>query len=79
MNKKTFVTIVGLMIFLTSCAKENEKTSPGIISGDLIVFHAGSLAVPFKEIKNEFIKKKMKNIITSFKKCFKNIKHSTLY
>jgi len=57
MNKKRFVTIVGLIILLTSCAKKNEKVSADIISGDLIVFLAGSLAVPFKEIKKEFNKK----------------------
>ena len=54
MNKKIFATIVGSIILLTSCGK-NEKISSNKVSGDLIVFLAGSLAVPFKDIKNEFI------------------------
>ncbi len=60
MKKNIFTTIVVLLVFLVflaSCGKENEKISSNTISGDLIVFHAGSLAVPFKEIKREFNKK----------------------
>ena len=57
MNKKTFISIVVLIILLTSCAEKDEKLSFDKISGKLIVFHAGSLAVPFKEIKKEFNKK----------------------
>ena len=57
MYKKTFTTIIVLTIFLSSCSKKNEELSPDKISGDLIVFYAGSLIVPFKKIKNEFNKK----------------------
>ena len=32
----------------------NKLSAPTDISGDLIVFHAGSLSVPFKQIKKEF-------------------------
>ena len=53
MNKNTFTTII-LLVFLASCGKEKEIISSNKISGDLIVFLAGSLAIPFKEIKNEF-------------------------
>ena len=58
MNKKTFTIIIILLVFLVSCGNENEneKVSSNKISGDLIVFLAGSLAVPFKEIKKEFNK-----------------------
>ena len=55
-HKKRFTVIVALIISLTSCEKNNEMISHDKISGDLIVFLAGSLAVPFKEIKNEFNK-----------------------
>ena len=54
--KKAF-TIIVVLIFLSSCTGKNEKLSPDKISGDLIVFNAGSLIVPFKKIKNEFNKK----------------------
>jgi len=57
MKKITFALIIVLSIFLLSCAEKSDKKLPNTISGNLIVFHAGSLAVPFKEIKNEFIKK----------------------
>ncbi|MCK5851448.1 substrate-binding domain-containing protein, partial [bacterium] len=54
--KKAF-TIIVVLIFLSSCTGKDEKLSPDKISGDLIVFNAGSLIVPFKKIKNEFNKK----------------------
>jgi len=38
--------------FLASAVMTNEKTSEE--SGELIIFHAGSLAVPFKQICEEF-------------------------
>ena len=55
--KKTFTIIIVLTILLSSCTEKDEKLSPDKISGDLIVFNAGSLIVPFKKIKNEFNKK----------------------
>jgi len=56
MSKKIFISIAVSIFFLASCA-ENKKISPDKISGDLIVFNAGSLIIPFKKIKNEFNKK----------------------
>ncbi len=52
-----FTTIIVLIISLTSCSKKNEKIPLNKISGDLVVFHAGSLAIPFNEIKKVFNKK----------------------
>lgn len=45
-----------MIVFLASCGRKEEvrkAAAPGL-SGKLIVFHAGSLSVPFKEISKEF-------------------------
>ena len=57
MYKKIFISIAVSTFFFASCSEKKGKLSPDTVSGDLIVFHAGSLAVPFKKIKNEFNKK----------------------
>jgi molybdate/tungstate transport system substrate-binding protein len=55
---KTFLLIPGLFVALfmqTSCNQTNMKNkSTDEISGDLIIFHAGSLAVPMKMLSEEF-------------------------
>jgi len=51
MKKIILFIIVGLISFSMSAQLQNNK-----ISGDLIIFHAGSLAVPFKEVASEFNK-----------------------
>ncbi|MEA3497359.1 MAG: tungstate ABC transporter substrate-binding protein WtpA [Bacteroidota bacterium] len=55
---KIFLTIIILSITFYGCnnPKEEEEEEKSEISGKLIIFHAGSLAVPFKLIKEEFEK-----------------------
>ncbi|MCK4288992.1 MAG: tungstate ABC transporter substrate-binding protein WtpA [Bacteroidales bacterium] len=64
-TNKLQLSIVILVVLLTSFTacntnktdkSTNQKKSKTTISGDLIVFHAGSLSVPFKEIAKEFKK-----------------------
>jgi molybdate/tungstate transport system substrate-binding protein len=49
--KRLIALFAGLALFLASNGQNPES-----LSGDLIIFHAGSLSVPLKEIKAEFIK-----------------------
>ncbi len=58
---KHILFLLFLILFFNSCVntKENPKTleqqsNINEISGDLIIFHAGSLAIPFGEIIKEF-------------------------
>jgi molybdate/tungstate transport system substrate-binding protein len=50
--KRTFLLLIAFLtaIFVSAQQKNND------ISGDLVIFHAGSLSVPFKEIAAEFNK-----------------------
>lgn len=57
MGKIVITFIAVLTIVLTSCGRKSENSSNKKISGDLIIFHAGSLSVPFKKIKKEFNKR----------------------
>lgn len=53
MNKIIKTILILLSIgFLAAVVMTNEK--PSEVSGQLIIFHAGSLAVPFKQICDEF-------------------------
>jgi len=52
MIKKIFLVFVSISISI--CMSGQQKSDK--ISGDLIIFHAGSLSVPFKEIAAEFNK-----------------------
>jgi len=52
MTKKYFLLITAALISI--CIFGQQKNTA--ISGDLIIFHAGSLSVPFKEIAAEFNK-----------------------
>ncbi len=56
MNKKLTLTLWLLFSFFTICTM-NSQNKPQNISGDLIIFHAGSLSVPMKEVVTEFNKK----------------------
>ncbi len=47
------IIILLALISLTNCSKENIQNSD-TISGRVIIFHAGSLSLPFKEIIEEF-------------------------
>jgi len=52
-NKIIKTVLILLSIgFLAAAVMTNEK--PSEVSGQLIIFHAGSLAVPFKQICDEF-------------------------
>ena len=61
MKNKIFALFIGVsfMVLLASCgghSGKNEISDKDSISGNLILFHAGSLAVPIKEIIKEFNK-----------------------
>jgi molybdate/tungstate transport system substrate-binding protein len=59
-NHKTFFRLLGLFVSifsLFSCNQaEMNKNSGNELSGNLIIFHAGSLAVPMKELSDAFHK-----------------------
>lgn len=48
------IAILSCLIGFISCKQHEVRTSNGL-SGDLIVFHAGSLSVPFKAIADSFM------------------------
>ena len=54
------VYFISLIILLSSCVNTDKENKSDFkndsISGELIIFHAGSLSVPFKEIAKEFKK-----------------------
>jgi molybdate/tungstate transport system substrate-binding protein len=51
------IIVLAVMLGLLGCNSNHNKTdSQNEISGDLIIFNAGSLSVPFKEISEEFNK-----------------------
>jgi molybdate/tungstate transport system substrate-binding protein len=54
------VYLISIIILLSSCVNTDKENKPDLknnsISGELIIFHAGSLSVPFKEIAKEFKK-----------------------
>lgn len=62
MKKNFFISVAALFLIaiFASCNRKSDKdtsaTADTTISGDLIIFHAGSLAVPLKEIITEFNK-----------------------
>lgn len=41
---------------LTGCERRASELHDGVLSGDLVIFHAGSLAVPFKQLADEFMR-----------------------
>lgn len=51
-----FLWILGLALSFQSCSNNNSKNPQTGLHGDLIIFHAGSLSVPFKLIAEEFEK-----------------------
>ena len=54
---KKFILFALFGMFLISCDQnKQEETQTKGLSGDLIIFHAGSLSVPFKEIATAFEK-----------------------
>lgn len=55
MKKSTGILLVALLAFF-SCKSSGTKGDNSEISGDLIIFHAGSLSMPFKAIADTFMK-----------------------
>ncbi|RLD58517.1 MAG: tungstate ABC transporter substrate-binding protein WtpA [Bacteroidetes bacterium] len=53
---KNILLIALFCAFLISCNNKQAETQADGLSGDLIIFHAGSLSVPFKEISSAFKK-----------------------
>ncbi len=53
---KTIIAIFAISLLFVSCGKKVKNGNENEISGKLVVFHAGSLSVPFKEITEEFNK-----------------------
>lgn len=57
-NKKTPLTfgliIILALILLTSCKGSYESSSDDDLSGDLIIFHAGSLTIPVDKLSTRF-------------------------
>ena len=57
MNKLLIIIVLigfASMNFLCSSPEKNKETENAELSGELIIFHAGSLSVPFKEISKKF-------------------------
>jgi molybdate/tungstate transport system substrate-binding protein len=54
------VYFISIIILLSSCVNTDKENKSDFkndsVSGELIIFHAGSLSVPFKEIAKEFKK-----------------------
>lgn len=48
---------VSVLLGLASCSRQNDTATTETISGELVIFHAGSLSVPFREIAAAFQKK----------------------
>lgn len=55
MKKSTGILLVALFAIF-SCKSSGTKGDNSEISGDLIIFHAGSLSMPFKAIADTFMK-----------------------
>lgn len=53
--KKSWIIVLLLALF-TACSTKSTQKEDGEISGELIIFHAGSVTVPVKEIITEFNK-----------------------
>lgn len=56
MSKKTTAPafFILALIFLISCTRNPKTTPAGKISGNLVIFHAGSLSVPFRALADSF-------------------------
>lgn len=54
--KRLFVFITAATLLLASCGNEKKEAKKDDVSGDLIIFHAGSLSVPFQQIADSFQK-----------------------
>lgn len=54
--RNLFLTVFICLFVITSChfSKQNQNDQDIGLSGDLIIFHAGSLSVPFQQIADSF-------------------------
>ena len=50
--ESTFLLL--FLFLLIGCVRSDNKNNEDMLSGDLIIFHAGSLSVPFKEMADSF-------------------------
>lgn len=48
------VQLIFILLLITAGCRQPDSGNPGDITGDLIIFHAGSLAVPFKAMADSF-------------------------
>ncbi len=48
------VVMLGIAVALSGCAQEEPAVQSQELQGDLVVYHAGSLAIPFELIEKEF-------------------------
>lgn len=53
-NTIFITTALFLLILASGCSRQETATSTGL-TGDLVIFHAGSLSVPFREIADSFM------------------------
>lgn len=51
-----FFSLLSFLILIFSCKNTENKQQANALQGDLIIFHAGSLSVPFRLIAKEFEK-----------------------
>ena len=59
MNKRWLIIpacIVAALMLIYSCSGDSKKADPDELSGDLVIFHAGSLSVPFRALADSFNK-----------------------
>lgn len=57
MKKLTIIALATLFAFTFGCSSSQKpKENGGEIAGDLIIFHAGSLSIPLKEVSEAFNK-----------------------
>ena len=75
--KKNWLILLLLVLF-TACSTKPTQNEEGQISGELIIFHAGSVTVPVKEIITEFNKEypnvKVLSEISGSVECARKIK-----
>lgn len=56
MKKIIYLLFVTMLFAMCNSNEQNKEATVEELSGDVIIFHAGSLSIPFKEAANEFKK-----------------------
>jgi len=56
MKTRLFILAIIFSILLVGCTNNSKKNQSNELSGDLVIFHAGSLSIPFKTAAAEFNK-----------------------